>query len=295
MKNYVIYTVLTGGYDNITQPLVVDDRFDYILFSDQHVGETIGVWQVMGIETEQNMNKFCLSRMPKILPHRFLKAYKASLYLDANVQIATDVVYKSFFDLYNDGIEWGGIKHPFGMDCTYREIGDIVRAPWVHDYDVVKWYQTLLNAGFPKHYGMYENNVIFRCHTSAVNDVCERWWNTIVNGCKRDQFSLMFLLWQTNIKRCYLLEEDECPRTNSVNFNYYEHNKNKGVSVGLLEHIRYRCARIADPEQLGYPYLFEVVCKYNHPILMMYVWELFAIIVYGPMVLIEIIKVRLGK
>ena len=34
MKDFVVYTVLTGGYDNILQPLVVDDRFDFILFSN---------------------------------------------------------------------------------------------------------------------------------------------------------------------------------------------------------------------------------------------------------------------
>ena len=33
-KKCVIYTAMVGGYDEIMQPLVVDDRFDYILFSN---------------------------------------------------------------------------------------------------------------------------------------------------------------------------------------------------------------------------------------------------------------------
>ena len=33
-KKYAIYTAMVGGYDEIMQSKVVDDRFDYILFSN---------------------------------------------------------------------------------------------------------------------------------------------------------------------------------------------------------------------------------------------------------------------
>ena len=35
MNKFAIYTALIGGYDSIRQPLVIDDRFDYILFTDE--------------------------------------------------------------------------------------------------------------------------------------------------------------------------------------------------------------------------------------------------------------------
>ena len=34
MKKFAVYTASIGGYDEIHQPLAVDDRFDYIFFSN---------------------------------------------------------------------------------------------------------------------------------------------------------------------------------------------------------------------------------------------------------------------
>lgn len=281
---------MVGGYDEIRQPLVVDDRFDYVLFSDQHIGETIGVWQVRMIDMPFFGDLFKLSRMPKLLPMKVLGEYKASLYIDANIQIVTNHVYERFIQLYVNGIEWGAIKHPYKTDCIYGEIVDILRANWVHDYEVVNWYSILKKAGFPEHYGMYENNVIYRCHNKNVGEVCLQWWKTIEIGCRRDQFSLMFLLWKSNINKAYLLDEHECPRTNSKNFNYFGHSKDRSIHVSFHEKVRNRCARVADPKQNGYPYLLDKLSMYRNPLFMLYLWEIFAVFVYGPRAIINMIK-----
>lgn len=41
MKKKVIYTVLVGGYDNLMQPQVIDDSFDYICFTDKSPQEDV--------------------------------------------------------------------------------------------------------------------------------------------------------------------------------------------------------------------------------------------------------------
>lgn len=46
MKDFVIYTVLVGGYDDVLQPKVVDDRFDYILFSNDFKETKQGIWNI---------------------------------------------------------------------------------------------------------------------------------------------------------------------------------------------------------------------------------------------------------
>lgn len=35
MNKFVIYTAIIGNYDEILQPQVIDDRFDYVLFSNE--------------------------------------------------------------------------------------------------------------------------------------------------------------------------------------------------------------------------------------------------------------------
>lgn len=46
MNKFVIYTAIIGNYDEILQPQVIDDRFDYVLFSNEN---RVGVWQVRPI------------------------------------------------------------------------------------------------------------------------------------------------------------------------------------------------------------------------------------------------------
>lgn len=47
MNDYVVYTVLTAGYENVLQPLVLNERFDYVLFSNDFSEDSVGVWQII--------------------------------------------------------------------------------------------------------------------------------------------------------------------------------------------------------------------------------------------------------
>ena len=287
MRKYVIYTTIVGNYDCIRQPLSIDDRFDYILFSDTISSKQLGVWQVRQLPFTNDNKKLQCSYV-KCNPFTELSGYEASLCMDANIQIATPVVYQRFFELLGAGIEWGGIKHP-DQHCTYEEICTILSLRWVHDYDVVDWYAKLKKEGFPELWGLFENNVMFRKHTSSVKQIGEMWWQSMLNGCKRDQFSLMYYLWQIKPRMTYLLEEDECPRTNSTNFNYYPHNPHKRVvDLGLNEKIRNRCMRIASPDvRISYHKLFDNLSKFSHPRHMLYLWEIYAVLAYGPKLLVK--------
>ena len=50
MKQFVIYSACIGSYDNISQPKYIDDRFDYILFTDELKEKHIGVWEVRKVD-----------------------------------------------------------------------------------------------------------------------------------------------------------------------------------------------------------------------------------------------------
>lgn len=295
MNKYAVYTTVVGNYDKVLQPIAIDERFDYILFCDSVDEEKLGVWQVRPIpyEDRNNMRK---SRYVKCHPSVVLDGYEASLYIDANIQIATPYIYKRFFELLESGVEWAGIKHP-DQHCAYDEICTILSMQWVHDYEVVSWYAKLKNSNFPEQWGLFENNVIFRRHTKKVEEVGKLWWQTLEKECKRDQFSLMYCLWEAHPKMTYILPEDECPRTNSENFNYYPHNPHKRiVSLGLNEKIRNRCMRVANPNvREGYHRLFDKLSRYPNPLVMLFFWQFYAMIAYGPRVIVKNIRYRIEK
>ena len=293
MRRFVIYTSLVGNYDTIRQPLVFDERFDFVLFSDKLAIDRIGAWNVRPISNFEGNDRL-KSRYVKCHPTRVLSDYEASLYIDANIQISTQNVYNYFFDLLKEGVEWGGIQHP-SQNCVYEEMCAIVDLKWVHDYDVVDWYSTLKKAGFPENWGLYENNVIFRRHTEKVDTIGDLWWQTLITGCKRDQFSLMYALWKYQPTMDFILPKGECPRLNSSNFRYYAHNPHKRVQkLGIHERIRRSFLRsIYADIRTGYHEVFNKLSKYKSPKSMLYIWEAVSFLKDGPRVLLNALKCRL--
>ena len=45
----IIYTIITGNYDNIKQPLVVEEGVEYYLFTNNPEIKDAGVWKVVQI------------------------------------------------------------------------------------------------------------------------------------------------------------------------------------------------------------------------------------------------------
>lgn len=263
---------MTGGYDDICQPLVVDERFDYVLFSDQHIGETLGVWKVHGFDCE--MKDFVkVSRYPKILPHLFLSDYRASLYHDANITIKTQAVYDRVLELANQKILWAGMNHPF-HDCIYDELYLIPNLGFEHDYIATKWGSQVRKEGMPRHAGFFENNIIFRTHTDETKRICELWWNTMLKVSRRDQFTLRYVLWKMNIPMVYIFPKEQTPR-NSPNFCYIEHNvtsRRKLIKMGIAEIIRRKTRlEFVDREHIVKEKYFNFY-KTSFPLLYLNVW-----------------------
>ena len=112
MGKVAIYTVLTGGYDTLEQPKVIDERFDYFCFSNDIEKDSIGIWKVRKFEGDFP-SKQIESRYPKMHPSTVLPEYGYSVYMDANIRIETADFYEAVMQKIDAGIELSGVKHPF--------------------------------------------------------------------------------------------------------------------------------------------------------------------------------------
>lgn len=273
MKEFVVYTVLVGGYDDVLQPVVVDDRFDYILFSNDIKESSIGVWSIRQIPNVIENDNKRLSRYPKTHPETMLSDYKASLYIDANIQILDQWVYDRFSELYNREIEYAGIKLVLtGRDCIYEHSFDMCQNLLEHDYIAIKQCHRLYELGFPRHYGLNENNVIFRIHTAKMQAADSEWWEWIVNYSSRDQFSYMYCLWKHNVELNYFLPEGEDTRT-SDHFRLVDHDgranviKTKVIKRSFIEKLRIK-SKSFHPEK--HRNRWVTFCESPHPVTSLY-------------------------
>lgn len=295
MNKYVIYSVITGGFDEVKQPLVVDSRFDYILYSDVELESKDGVWQIKPIPYKDT-DKRRQSRFPKAHPEVCLSEYVASLYIDGTLQISSSWVYERCIELCDQGVEWAGIMHQW-RNSIYEETDWMIKAGWVHDYDTILWHSFLWKERYVAQGFLYENNIIFRCHTDNVKEVNDIWWWSIENYVKRDQFSLMYALWKVpGIKTGFFLPKTENAWNNGGHFQYTEHNPHKRVLPwSIWETIRHRCFRTAYGDFASYTILLDKLCKYRSPIFMMHLWTAYGLFRYGYKVCIAMIKRRLPK
>lgn len=217
MNKKVIYTCLVGNYDQLQQPLSIDDSYDYICFSNDIKEERVGIWQILPIPF-QCKDKARLSRYVKILPHRTLEDFEWSVWMDANIQI-TD---KEFYTVLDNKIAEGGIiyqvNHCFPpCDCTYEEIKFAHLSNRSGLFKPFLQYWHLKKERFPTHWGLFENNLILRKHNDVlVKKISEEWWAEFMTYTARDQFSLMYVYWNNNLTPGLLLPPDR--NTRNVEF-----------------------------------------------------------------------------
>lgn len=207
----VIYTVLVGNYDQLKQPSVVDDTFDYLCFSNDIKEKRVGVWVIRGIDY-QNKDKTRISRYAKLLPHRVLSEYDYSLYIDANIQITGSELYQVINSKIEEGALICQVPNIF-RDCIYKDIEIAYRRRKVDFYGAKRQYRHLKAEQFPEHYGLLENNVILRKHNDPqVVEISEAWWKEYCEYTHRDQFCLMFVYWKQNLIPDYLFGEGKNAR-----------------------------------------------------------------------------------
>ncbi len=245
-----LYTALTGAYDNLLQPKVVDQDFSYICFTDDISCLRNGVWELRKIPYATSEKKV-LSRYPKMHPHLLLDDFDYSVYIDANVEILDDTLYKSVKEIVANNICLAGMKHQ-EVNCSYVEGLRIYTIGKERNVGIIlKTLRFLKREGFPYDYGMYEANIIFRNHHDPkVIKQCELWWDCYLNYVKRDQITYSYTLWKNQIPFNYILPE------------YYSANNHPGFRVIQERHGRPKTKMRTFAKQIIYPPVLWCMKRY---------------------------------
>lgn len=225
MKKLVIYTCVSGNYDKIADPEVVVPWADYICFSSKRIDSS--VWQWRPIE-ESELPEAVLrtptlvSRWYKLRPELYFPEYEYSLWIDGNVIIAGQEIYDIVERQMEAGVLYSGIRHPERND-VYEESERILTGGRESAARLRRTVRFLQKEGFPRHLGLFENNVILRRHNDPqVRRFDEFWMGMLVNYSQRDQMSQTYCLWKTGLPYEYLLPEGFSTRNHPA-FKYVPH------------------------------------------------------------------------
>lgn len=253
-KKFVVFGAVIGGYDNILQPCVIDERFDYILFSDSHAEGIDGIWQIRRINYI-NQEQPKIARYVKTHPEDLLSEYDASLWLDANIRITGHEIYERFIELFECGTLIASVKHT-AYDCVFNEMFSVLDFQYENERTVLNWGHYLRSINFPKHAGLFETGLLYRRHsTKEIMRFDSTWWDYIDLFSKRDQLSFTVALSINNLSCALFLSEGKTVRDSNgiqflkhnnenVKFNpkkekawlmhhYYKHHEDKEMILNL--------------------------------------------------------------
>ena len=188
-----VYTVIIGNYDVLRRPKCVDENCDYYCFTDSDQ-LTSDFWQIRLLPNPEGLDNARLSRLPKLMPHKFFPEYGASFYLDPNIEIRLSV--NEFIAAYSTGKPMLCMKHS-ARDCIYDEALECIRLEKDKADIIEAQMLRFRDEGFPEHYGLTQNSMLYRAHNDeTVIRVMEQWWEIVKNGSRRDQLSLSYACWK---------------------------------------------------------------------------------------------------
>jgi len=209
-----VYTSVFGGYDNLIEEQFQMDGVDYICYTDSDIKSDL--WEVRKstpIYNDPNRN----AKKYKVLPHRYLRDYDWSVWIDGNIKIISDIRPLCSGDPYK---VYDHMQVFDKRNCIYDEAQAILnfgkinseRTPergiknWKDNPKlIVDQMNRYISEGYPKNNGLATNPIIVRNHNdSDVIAVMEDWWTEIKYNSKRDQLSFNYIAWKTGFNFVYL-------------------------------------------------------------------------------------------
>jgi Protein of unknown function (DUF616) len=217
---FVIYTAISGNFDNLIQHAYVSKDADYICYTDQVITDP-GIWEIRSLET-QHLDRVRSAKYYKLFPHELFPEAQYSVWIDGNIDVLTSRLELRVMELMaSDALISANIH--FERDCAYEE-ALVCNRLQLDDLDVISnALKHLEKEGFPRHYGLFEMNIIFRQHHRMENvQLMQSWWEMITKFSRRDQISFTSVLHRLKIT-CEKLFPTS-PRFGS-DFTYKAHNK----------------------------------------------------------------------
>lgn len=187
----VVYTAITGNFDDLLIPEYVNEDWDYICFSDTDIKSDF--WQIKKMD-DSDLDIVRKAKKYKILPHIYLSEYDYSIYIDGNFVIIGDM--NEYVNKYVTTAPMLCLTHP-ERNCIYDEAEACISLKKDSKNIIRAQINKYLVEKYPKNNGLIAGGILFRKHNDQViKDVMNAWWNEIKSHSYRDQLSFNYVCWK---------------------------------------------------------------------------------------------------
>jgi GT2 family glycosyltransferase/glycosyltransferase involved in cell wall biosynthesis len=223
-KRYVLYTAIAGNYDVLKVPEFLNPYWDYVCFSDRADYPGDHPWQIRPFDYI-NADPTRTARYAKINPHLYFPEYECSVWIDAHLLAKENFLHKFMARFLEGGQLFAAVPHPFRR-CTYLEAQQC-QADGKDDVALIEeQVSRYRREGLPETYGLIESGVLVRQHNDpAMRRFATTWWNELNAGSRRDQLSLMYAIWKSDLKWMPLIDGGKSVRGHR-GFRFFQHGLN---------------------------------------------------------------------
>ncbi len=233
MKKKVVYTCITGDYDEPIIHKFVNPDYDYVCFTDNDklVLPKKSPWQIRPLAYDKSDN-IRNARWHKSHPHILFPEYEISLYVDAKIDMLTP---KFFTEFENSDRGLMTMTHP-KRNCIFQECDAVLKYNLDTISSVNHTRKFLESEKMPRDFGFAETGLMFRRHNKPeIIALDEDWWNMVKNYSYRDQLSFTYILWKNGISPKDVLIPNE--RAKPVNYKFHGHIKTDPKSNFIFKKI----------------------------------------------------------
>jgi len=235
MEVYVC-TALIGDYDFLLPVnfYTYNKNWNYVCFSDKK--RKIKGWEFKDLPRHiANLSPFLKSRYIKIFCQSINNKPGIYIYIDANVQLQ-----KKFGLLHNkfieSGFSLGLFSHPDRKNI-FEEFERTLAVNKLNNNELIAKNQMKNyseDVTFAKTNLLFENNIIFKkSDDNVLETLMNNWWLEIIEWPTRDQFSLPYVVYKSNIKY-YLIDLDKRKENDFVFIHGHKSNNIRNIHAYIF-------------------------------------------------------------
>lgn len=187
-KQLTVYTALFGGYDKLYEPVEPED-YEFVCYTDNPNIKSEN-WEIRCVDRSKDRHPRWDARLYKMLGFINLPTDQ-TLWIDARQQF---VRIKEIPEYDNILIH----THP-KRKSAYEEAEFCVKHGVGDPDGIKKLIQIMLDSGFPLDFGLWYSGVIWRKKNDDLSYFCKEWWDLVSRVSIRDQISLPYVLWGTQL------------------------------------------------------------------------------------------------
>ncbi len=193
----VVYSGIFGAYDAISEPEMVEDDLDYVLFTDMAPQDYQGKWRIVVVDNPDNYDPATLTRIVKMHPWDYLDGYDWSVWVDGKFRVVGD--FRRYVSYYGRGS--GMICYPHYTSSSIDEEAQIIAAAGKADLsELQKQISKYLAEGYEGKGYLVEAGCLVRSHhDDKLRAVMDDWWKEFRSyNHKRDQMSFDYACWKND-------------------------------------------------------------------------------------------------